>query len=147
MMSMRRVALPPRVAGSLWLDAMPGRGESLARTWRDVTDARVDVIVALADLDETRRESPDYASAIAAGTVPCARLELPAPDYGVPGDRSAFSIWWATSRRACAPGNESSSTATWALAAPERWPSVSSSRSASRSRPPNAWSRPPARRR
>jgi len=89
-MSMRRVALPPEVEGSLWLDAMPGRGESLARTWRDVTDACIDVIVALADLDETRRESPDYASAIAAGTVPCARLELPAPDYGVPGDRSAF---------------------------------------------------------
>jgi protein-tyrosine phosphatase len=90
-MNVRQVALPQEVGGSLWLDAMPGRGESLAQTWRDVTDARIDVIVALADLEETRRESPDYAAAIAAGTVPCARLELPAPDYGVPRDRSSFS--------------------------------------------------------
>ena len=87
---MRRVALPSGVEGSLWLDAMPGRGEPLARAWSDIADARVDVIVALAGLDETRRESPEYASAIAAGAVPCARLELPAPDYGVPDDRSGF---------------------------------------------------------
>jgi protein tyrosine phosphatase len=88
---MRRVALPSGIEGSLRLDAMPGRGEPLARAWRDVAGSRVDVIVALADLDETRRKSPEYAAAIAAGAVPCARLELPTPDYGVPDDRTAFS--------------------------------------------------------
>ena len=88
---MRRVALPSGIEGSLWLDAMPGRGEPLARAWRDVAESCVDVIVALADLDETRRESPEYAVAIAAGAVPCARLELPTPDYGVPDDRTVFS--------------------------------------------------------
>src|SRR5262249_41829262 len=88
---MRRVALPSGIEGSLWLDAMPGRGEPLARAWRDVAESRGGVVVGLADLDETRRESPEYAAAIAAGAVPCARLQLPTPDYGVPDDRMAFS--------------------------------------------------------
>jgi protein-tyrosine phosphatase len=88
--TLRRVALPSGIEGSLLLYAMPGRGEALERTWRDLADARVDVIVSLASLDETRLESPEYAAAIVAGTVPCERLELAAPDYGVPEDRSAF---------------------------------------------------------
>jgi protein-tyrosine phosphatase len=87
---LRRVALPSGIEGSLLLHAMPGRGEPLERTWRDLADARVDVIVSLADLEETRRESPEYAAAIVDGSVPCERLELAAADYGVPEDRSAF---------------------------------------------------------
>ena len=62
----------------------------MERTWCDLADARVDVIVSLADLEETRRESPEYAVAIVDGAVPCERLELAAADYGVPADRSAF---------------------------------------------------------
>jgi protein-tyrosine phosphatase len=89
-MTLRRVALPSGIEGSLLLDAMPGRREPLERTWREVARERVDVIVSLADLDETRRESPEYAAAIIAGAVPCERLELPAADYGVPDDRSVF---------------------------------------------------------
>jgi len=36
----RRVALPSGVGGALFLDAMPGRGEPLAQSWRALEAAQ-----------------------------------------------------------------------------------------------------------
>ncbi|WP_371413796.1 protein-tyrosine phosphatase family protein [Meiothermus sp. PNK-Is4] len=86
----RRVELPSGVTGLLLLHSMPGRNEPLENVWREIRNTRIDCIVSLASRREIREKSPDYADAIAAGRVPCDRLEFPITDFGVPEDRPAF---------------------------------------------------------
>jgi protein-tyrosine phosphatase len=87
---LRPVELPSGLAGHLFLCGMPGRREPLEKLWREVRAKRIHYIVSLAGLGEVLEKSPDYAEAIAAGGVPCDRLEFAVVDYGVPDDRSAF---------------------------------------------------------
>ena len=58
----RRVALPPRVSGRLLLHSMPGRYEALESVWHQVRSEAVRAIVCLADKDEIRVKSSEYAS-------------------------------------------------------------------------------------
>ena len=86
----RRVELPPRVTGKLLLHSMPGRYEALDRVWHQVRNEAVCAIVCLAEMDEVRDKSAEYARALEEGTVPCAVLQFEIPDRGAADDRAAF---------------------------------------------------------
>jgi protein-tyrosine phosphatase len=86
----RRVELPPRVTGKLLLHSMPGRYEALDRVWHQVRNEAVCAIVCLAEMDEVRDKSAEYARALEEGTVPCAMLQFEIPDRGAADDRAAF---------------------------------------------------------
>ncbi len=87
----RPVRLPSDLAGSLWLHSMPGRYEPLEQAWEQIRSHAVQAIVCLAGPEEVRAKSPLYAAALEAKTVPCSVESFPIPDFGVPGDREAFS--------------------------------------------------------
>jgi len=86
----RRVELPPRVPGKLLLHSMPGRYEALDRVWHQVRDEAVCAIVCLAEMDEVRDKSAEYARALEESTVPCSVLHFEIPDRGAADDRAAF---------------------------------------------------------
>jgi protein-tyrosine phosphatase len=88
----RRVELPARVPGKLLLHSMPGRYEALDRAWHQVRNEAVCAIVCLAEIDEVRDKSAEYARALEEGTVPCSVLQFEIPDRGAAADRVAF---WA----------------------------------------------------
>jgi protein-tyrosine phosphatase len=86
----REVALPDEVPGRIYLHGMPGRYEALEETWASIGSKAIDRIVCLAPRDEIRRKSPEYASAIETGTVPCPVLEFAVQDFGAPDDDLEF---------------------------------------------------------
>jgi protein-tyrosine phosphatase len=88
----RRVDLPARVPGQLFLNSMPGRFEGIERVWHQLRSEAVGAIVCLAELYEIRLKSSAYAEALEAGTVPCSVLPFEIPEGGVPQDREGF---WA----------------------------------------------------
>ena len=88
----RRVDLPARIPGRLLLHSMPGRYEAIASVWHQVRNEAVRAIVCLAEKDEIREKSFEYAQALVAGTVPCSVLPFEIREGGVPEDRDAF---WA----------------------------------------------------
>ena len=88
----RRVNLPARVPGRLLLHSMPGRYEALESVWHQVRNEGVRAIVCLAERNEIREKSSEYARALEAGTVPCSVLPFEVPDRGAAEDRDAF---WA----------------------------------------------------
>ena len=88
----RRVDLPAQVPGKLLLHSMPGRYEALDRVWHQVRSEAVCAIVCLAEMDEVRNKSAEYARALEEGTVPCSVLQFEIPDRGAAADRVAF---WA----------------------------------------------------
>ena len=86
----REVELQETEKGRLFLHSMPGRNESLAEAWAEVERLDVKEIVCLAPLDEIRRKSAEYASAIEANEVPCTLRQFPVTDYQGPEDDRAF---------------------------------------------------------
>lgn len=88
----RRVELPVRVSGKLLLHSMPGRYEAIESVWQQVRNEAVRAIVCLAEKDEIREKSLEYARELEAGTVPCSVLPFEIPDRGAPEDRDGF---WA----------------------------------------------------
>ena len=86
----RRLALPELAPGALYLHSMPGRYESLTRSWAEVARLRIVRIVCLASADEAGDESPDYAGVIAAGELPCEVRCFPIEDFQVPIDLEGF---------------------------------------------------------
>jgi len=88
----RRVDLPARVSGRLLLHSMPGRYEAIESVWHQVRNEAVRAIVCLAEKDEIRAKSFEYAQALETGTVPCSVLPFEIPDRGAPEDRDGF---WA----------------------------------------------------
>ena len=88
----RRVDLPARVPGRLLLHSMPGRYEALESVWHQVRNEGVRAIVCLAERNEIREKSSEYARALEAGTVPCSVFPFEIPDRGAAEDRDAF---WA----------------------------------------------------
>jgi protein-tyrosine phosphatase len=87
---LRRVQLPSGISGSLFLDAMPGRRESLVRQIEEISGQDIARIVCLASLREIAQKSPDYKQAIASNSLPCEREVFEIPDFGVPQDREKF---------------------------------------------------------
>jgi len=88
----RRVDLPARIPGRLLLHSMPGRYEAIEDVWREVKKETVTAIVCLAEKNELREKSFEYARALEAGSVPCLVLPFEIPDRGAPEDREGF---WA----------------------------------------------------
>jgi protein-tyrosine phosphatase len=84
-MQLREVVLPEGVRGRLFLHGMPGRRETLDDLWRALRAAGVGVMLNLTSDAETRARSPEYAEALARGTVPCDAWRLPMIDDGGPG--------------------------------------------------------------
>jgi protein-tyrosine phosphatase len=88
----RRVDLPARVPGKLFLHSMPGRFEAIERVWHQLRSEAVGAIICLAELYEIRMKSVPYAEALEVGTVPCSVLPFEIPEGGAPEDRDGF---WA----------------------------------------------------
>ena len=86
----RRVDLPARIPGRLLLHSMPGRYEAIESVWHQIERETVSAIVCLAEKEEIREKSFEYARALEAGTVPCSVLHFEIPDRGAPEDRRAF---------------------------------------------------------
>src|ERR1043165_3287268 len=86
----RRVELPPRIPGRLLLHSMPGRFETLDKTWHHVKRESIAAIVCLVETFEIHHKSQSYAEALELGTVPCPVLPFEIREGGVPEDRAAF---------------------------------------------------------
>jgi protein-tyrosine phosphatase len=86
----RRVELPARIPGRLLLHSMPGRFETIDKTWKHVKDEAVVAIVCLVESYEIRHKSVAYAEALELGTVPCPVVAFEIREGGVPEDRNAF---------------------------------------------------------
>ena len=74
---------------------MPGRYEMLESVWKQVRSENVAAIVCLAEKDEIREKSVEYARALDAGTIPCPVLRFEVPDRAAAADREGF---WNFSR-------------------------------------------------
>ena len=87
----REVRLPQGVHGRLFLHAMPARTE----TWAEfVAVARAHGLTRMVSLTaeaEIAQKSAAYAEAVRRGELPCTRVSLPVPDFGVPEERTAFA--------------------------------------------------------
>jgi protein-tyrosine phosphatase len=86
----RNLTLPEQVPGGLYLHSMPGRCETLEQSWAQVAQLRITRIVCLAPDGEVGVKSPDYAAAIAEGTLPCEIRRFPIADYQGPIDLKGF---------------------------------------------------------
>lgn len=87
------------------LHSMPGRSEDVTSFMEAVRKRGVSLIVSLASLDEIAVRSPEYASAIASGAVPCPLAFLPVEDFGVPRDRDGFADFAGRLARGIASGD------------------------------------------
>lgn len=74
------------------LHSMPGRYEAIENVWSEVKKEAVTAIVCLAEKNELREKSFEYARALEAGTVPCLVVPFEIPDRSAPEDRDGF---WA----------------------------------------------------
>lgn len=86
----RSVALPPGVAGRLYLHSMPGRYEPLQATVDAVRMRGITQVVCLTSLDEIEGKAPDYARALQRNNLPWQQVAYPIVDFGVPSDRASF---------------------------------------------------------
>src|SRR4051812_13048761 len=89
-MALRPVTLPPGVAGSLWLGAMPARFEPWAEFEARARRSGLAMVVCLTPLAEVAELSPRYHAAITEGSAPFRWVNLPMPNFGVPADAAAF---------------------------------------------------------
>jgi len=86
----RRVELPPWVPGQLFLMAMPGRQRPLQADLERAHELGITGIVSLAPADEVAEKAPEYAEAIASGTLPFPLESCPIDNGGVPRDLRSF---------------------------------------------------------
>jgi protein-tyrosine phosphatase len=86
----RKVNLPERIKGGLYLHAMPGRCEPLAESLDAVTSLGITRVLCLAPPEEIAKKSPEYAQAIASGALPWPHDPLPIEDFGAPAEAAAF---------------------------------------------------------
>lgn len=98
-MPFRPVQLPPDTPGTLLLSGMPGRALAWPRFVAEAQAAGLSLVVCLTPPSEMEELSPVYAQAVHHGEAPfgvapgggTAWLALPAPNYGVPSDPTAFA--------------------------------------------------------
>lgn len=86
----REVTLTGLAPGRLLLHSIPGAREPLDAAWAQAKAERVDAIVRLTELHETRSRSPSYAAALESNEVPFTVLPCEVPDHGVPAEPDAF---------------------------------------------------------
>lgn len=89
-MSFRPLALPPGIAGRVWLSPMPGRLQPWDGFVADARAAGLTRIVCLTPREEIAELSPDYAAAIENHTLPCQWQALPMRNYGVAQELQGF---------------------------------------------------------
>lgn len=86
----RLVQLPSDIPGSLYLNSMLGRYESMASAKREIKARDIRRVIGLVSLDEIERKSPEYASALASGNIDWDYESYPILDFGAPADKEAF---------------------------------------------------------
>lgn len=69
---------------------MPGRFESWTEFEVQAQRAKLQLVVCLTPRAELAELSPRYHAAVTEGSVPFRWLNLPMPNFGVPGDRAGF---------------------------------------------------------
>jgi protein-tyrosine phosphatase len=89
-MSLRRVRLPPELAGQLWLGPMPGRFNAWPAFEAQAQRTGLALVVCLTPRSELAELSPDYHAAVVAGRLGFRWLHLPMRNFGVPEDPSGF---------------------------------------------------------
>lgn len=89
-MSLRPIALPAGVPGSLWLSSMPGRFESWAAFEAQARGADLALVVCLAAREEVCELSPQYDDAVRTGAAPFRWMHLPMRNFGLPEDPTGF---------------------------------------------------------
>lgn len=89
-MIIRQIELPDSVSGTLSTCAMPGRTGAFEVDLVDLAASSPDIVISLTPADEIEKESPEYAQAIEASTLPFVRWSLPTPDFGIVRDRQKF---------------------------------------------------------
>lgn len=82
-MTLRALELPAPGLGAVWLGAMPGRAQPWPAFLEEARRQRLQQVLCLNPLYEVERLSPDYAAAIAAGTLPFRWTHLPMQDFGL----------------------------------------------------------------
>ncbi|HNT37823.1 MAG TPA: tyrosine-protein phosphatase [Rubrivivax sp.] len=83
-MPFRALELPPQPGqGRVWLSSMPGRHEPWPAFLQEARERHLSQVLCLNPLFEVQRLSPDYAAAIAAGTLPFRWTHLPMQDFGL----------------------------------------------------------------
>lgn len=98
-MVFRTVALPPGTPGTLLLSGMPGRALAWPQFVAEAQAAGLALVVCLTPPSEMEELSPAYAQAVKRNEAPFSAgpgpgtdwRSLPAPNYGVPPDPTAFA--------------------------------------------------------
>lgn len=89
-MTLRPVALPPDVPGTLWLSSMPGRFSPWPAFESEARRAQLALVVCLTPRQELVELSPAYHRALAQDQLPFRWLNLPMPNFGLPDDPPGF---------------------------------------------------------
>jgi len=87
---LRRVDLPPGLAGSLWLSPMPGRFESWPNFVAQARRAGIGQLVCLTPRAELTELSPAYDAAVITGELPFRWVHLPMRNFGLPEEMTGF---------------------------------------------------------
>ena len=89
-MALRRLRLPPDVAGQVWLGPMPGRFAAWTAFQDEARRAALTTVVCLAPRSEVAELAPDYHAALTRGGLPFRWLLIPMRNFGLPEDPAAF---------------------------------------------------------
>jgi hypothetical protein len=91
-MPFRSVDLPAGVPGTLWLASMPGRMEPWASFLEEARRAGLHQVVCLTPMHEVRSLSPDYHTAITAGTLPFHWETIEMRNFGIALAGDTFTL-------------------------------------------------------
>jgi len=92
-MPFRALELPPEPGfGQVWLASMPGRFEPWSEFLREARERRLGQVLCLNPMFEIQRLSPQYAQAIAAGTLPFRWTHMPMQDFGLAEALAAYRV-------------------------------------------------------
>jgi protein-tyrosine phosphatase len=89
-MALRRVELPPDIAGQLWLGPMPGRFQAWNAFTAEAQRSGLALVVCLTPRPELAELSPEYHAALARGRLPFRWIHVPMRNFGLPEDQAAF---------------------------------------------------------
>jgi protein tyrosine/serine phosphatase len=90
-MAFRNLPLPEGITGRLYLHSMPGRRpEKFSTFLQEASEKHLDTIRCLCDMESMQEQSPEYAQAVRAGTLPYDWEAFPITDYGVPENKEDF---------------------------------------------------------